>query len=87
MVYKERLYAKTSFEICEAKRRSHELEKEMHRDSSANETVSLLLAHTGDPRWHTDAIGLPKILLNIVHFLNVAAGSPISPFYFLVRNP
>lgn len=62
----------------------------MHRDSSANETVSLLLAHTGDPRWHADAISLPKILLNVVHFFlllffSVAAGNPISPSYFLLE--
>lgn len=42
---------KNQFEISEAKTRSHELEKEMHRNSSANKTVSLLLALTGNPRW------------------------------------
>lgn len=38
----------------------------MHRDSSANETVSLLLALTGDPRWQAVAISLPKVLLEIL---------------------
>lgn len=60
-VQKERLYAKTSLRsVKQRERRSHELETEMHRDSSANETVSLLLAHTGNPKWHAAAIGLPK---------------------------
>lgn len=69
VVQKERVYAKTSLRSMKQREDHMSWRKEMHRDSSANETVSLPLAHTGsNPIWHGAAIGLPKVLLNVVHF-------------------